>query len=289
MKNLFSRPFRIFICLIFFSVPFGIQSAFPQSESPIQAGESNRSIMSGNQNREYLLYIPAKYDGKTPLPLVFLFHGMSSTPKGTMEYTGLRNLSDKKGFVIAAPAGIRRDWNIGSMPGGVNDVEFVRDLIREISSKVAIDKKRIYATGFSQGARMCSRLACDLSNEIAAVGGVGGIIALLKCPAIRPVPTINFYGTEDRYYVDMADAYISFWVKQNGCQETPETKEISRDVMQMTYINCKNNAEVVSYRINGGGHTWPDSSYPERMQEPTTKDINATNLIWSFFDAHPLP
>ena len=185
MKNLFNRTFIIFICLIFFSVPFGIQSAFPQSEPLIQAGENNRSIMSGNQSREYLLYIPAKYDGKTHLPLVLLFHGLGSTPKGTMEYTGLSNLADNKGFVIAAPAGIRKDWNYLPTPGGVNDVEFVKDLIREVISKVAIDKKRIYATGFSQGVKMCCRLACDLSNEIAAVGGVAGIFALAKCTPIR--------------------------------------------------------------------------------------------------------
>ena len=87
----------------------------------------------------------------------------------------------------------------------------------------------------------------------------------------------------------MGEVFTSFWVKKNSCQETPETKERTKDVTQMTYVNCKNNAQVVIFRINGGGHTWPDSPLPERMQEPTTKEINATNLIWSFFEAHPLP
>ena len=90
----------------------------------------------------------------------------------------------------------------------------------------------------------------------------------------------------------MGEVFTSFWVKKNSCQETPETKERTKDVTQMTYVNCKNNAEVINYLIKGGGHTWPDSPKPERRREeegPTNKDVNATNLIWSFFEAHPLP
>ena len=177
----------------------------------------------------------------------------------------------------------------------MNDVEFVKDLLREISSMVAIDKKRIYAAGYSHGARMSSLLACDLSNDIAAIGGVAGVIFPATCAPSRPVPVINIYGTEDTYYLE-GDHSAQNWAEKNGCQKAPKTKTVSKLVEQMTYASCKTNAELVIYRIKGGGHIWPDSPIAERLENAgtwpkgkTNKDINATNLIWGFFEAHSMP
>jgi polyhydroxybutyrate depolymerase len=300
MKNIFRRTVNVFIWLIFISALLGIQSAFPQSEPPIQVGENSRSIMSGNQTRQYLLYIPAGYDGKTSLPLVLLFHGTGGSPKGVMELTDLSKVAEKKKFIIAAPKGIfplsgRDSWNFNLEAGGVNDVEFVKDLIREISAKVAIDKKRIYSTGFSDGARMSSRLACEIPNAIAAIGAVAGLQFPHGCAKIRPVPVIVFHGTADSA-INVAEALVPGWVEHNGCNKTPTTRKISEDVTQISYGGCQGNAEVIFYHINKGGHVWPDSPIADRLEKmgiwkagETNKDINATNLIWNFFETHPMP
>jgi hypothetical protein len=59
MKINLSKTSQIFMWLITFSGLLAVQIAFPQSDPPIQIGENARSMISGNQTRNYLLYVPA--------------------------------------------------------------------------------------------------------------------------------------------------------------------------------------------------------------------------------------
>jgi polyhydroxybutyrate depolymerase len=274
------------------------QSVVAQNEPQIQVGKNSRSIMSGNEIRHYLLYIPAKYDAKKSIPLVFLFHGANGAPESILAVTDMGKLADEKNFIVAAPKGIFHyyggiGWNAYLNPRGVNDFEFVKDLIREISSEVAVDQKRIYATGYSVGGRMSSRLPCELSNIIAAIGTVGTLSCSEKC-ASDFVPVIAFHGKADKVidYAGVEDM-VSCWAKKNGCNSTPVPRKISEDVTQISYSGCKGNGDVVFFSINEGGHTWPGSPREDIFEKmgmgKTNKDVNASNLIWSFFEAHPLP
>jgi polyhydroxybutyrate depolymerase len=292
-----SRTIIVIASFLFISAFVANQSVVAQNEPQIQVGKNNRSIMSDNETRHYLLYIPAKYDGKTSLPLVFLFHGAGGAPESIMAVTDMGKLADEKNFIVVAPKGIYRyyggiGWNSDLNPRGVNDLEFVKDLIREISSKVAVDQKRIYATGYSRGGRMSSRLPCELSNIIAAIGTVGGLGCPANCASINSVPVITFHGTADMVIpLSNAEDVVSCWVKKNGCNTTPMLRKISKDVTQISYSGCKDNGDVVFFSINEGGHTWPGSPsdiFEKMGMGKTNKDVNASNLIWSFFDAHPM-
>ena len=178
--------------------------------------------------------------------------------------------------------------------GGENDVEFVKELIKEVVSKVNVDKKRIYAAGYSAGAGMSYRLSCELSNVFAAIGVVASAPFHWDCEKNRSVSVIAFHGTHDAASpYSMGDKSIASWVKNNVCNNPPITTKISEDVIQISYGGCKDNAEAFFFRINEGGHTWPDSPIAEVYERAglgkVNKDINATNLIWSFFEAHPMP
>jgi len=80
-------------------------------------------------------------------------------------------------------------------------------------------------------------------------------------------------------------------VEKNGCNKSPNPRKISEDVTQIGYGGCKDNAEVVFFSIKDAGHTWPNSPLADSLEKSrlgkTNKDINASNLIWSFFEAHP--
>ena len=216
-----------------------------------------------------------------------------------MAVTDFGKVADKNNFAIVAPEGVflfmgRNSWNADLDPAGVNDVELVKDLIKEISSKVVIEKKRICATGFSAGARFSSRLACEIPNVIAAIGAVAGLQYPQNCAKARPVPIIAFHGVADRLRgISEVDPAVSKWVEHNGCNDSPIDKKISDNVILTSYGGCKGSAEVNYFRISDGGHTWPGSPMPDIFEKAgsgrTNKDINATNLIWSFFEAHPLP
>ena len=266
------------------------QSAVAQNKPQIQVGENIRTMVFDNQTREYLLYIPKQYDSKSPLSLILLFHGNDMVAKQIMEMTDFSKVADEKHFIIAAPnyqKGAQKGWS------GLNYdiVKFTKDFIREIGLIVPIDKKRIYATGYSRGGFICSRLACELSTDIAAIGIVGGLHFPMKSPP-RAVSVIAFHGTADQYDKS-AESVLPHWVENNECKGTPLTQKISDDVNQISYSSCKDNSEVIFFRVNEGGHTWPGGPRADSLEEKgmgkTNKDINATNLIWKFFEAHPLP
>ena len=289
MKNALGRTVRVFAFLIFILGTLLAQGVVAQNQPPIQVGENIRSIIFDTLTREYLLYIPKGYDSKTPLPLVLLFHGAGMNATQIMDMSGFAKVADEKRFIIAAP-----NYEKGAIKNYAltyDIVKFSKEFIREISTIVAIDKKRIYAAGYSRGGFVCGRLASELSTEIAAAGMVAGLYHPMKSPP-RAVSVIAFHGTEDKQ-VSHSDSVVPYWVENNECKGTPITRKISEDVTQTTYGSCKDNSEVVLFRINEGGHTWPGGPRADFSVElglgKTNKDINATNLIWSFFEAHPLP
>jgi hypothetical protein len=48
-------------------------------------------------------------------------------------------------------------------------------------------------------------------------------------------------------------------------------------VRRLEYTNCADDADVILYTVEGGGHTWPGGKHlPESMIGRTTRNINAT-------------
>ena len=62
-------------------------------------------------------------------------------------------------------------------------------------------------------------------------------------------------------------------------------------VVREAYGSCKAGADVVFYRVEGGGHTWPGGRQylPERVIGKTNRDISASEVIWRFFNEHAMP
>ena len=262
-----------------------------QAANQIKVGESWQVIKSGNMERRYLLYVPTIYDGSMPFPLVLNFHGSGGDPEGQLAYSDFANLADEKNFVVALPFGEyrlwgSRSWNTTNDSDEVNDVLFTLDIISDLSKKLNIDPDRIYATGMSGGARMTSRLACDLDDVLAAVAPVAGIQFPPECKTHGGMPIITFHSKNDEvnpfehgknsppYWTAGVEESLAGWVDMNGCEEAPQIFSISDAVARLSWENCRDNAEIVFYLIEDGGHTWPSE---------------ASKLIWEFFQEHSLP
>jgi len=273
-----------------------------------KVGASWQTIQSDQKERRYLLYIPASYNGNTPVPLVLNFHGTGGNPSWQLAYSDFKKLAEEEGFITVSPSGQylnlgRNSWNTVNDPDGVDDVQLVRDIIDDLKKRLAIDPKRIFATGMSGGARMTSRLACEFDDTLAAVAPVAGIQYPADCRAARAVPIITFHGEEDlvntyvhssrspAYWTTGVEASLSGWVQRNGCAQNPEIEQISEEVSKLAWENCRDDTEIVFYRIKDGGHTWPGSStiLTQPWAGKTNEDIVASRLIWQFFEAHPLP
>jgi polyhydroxybutyrate depolymerase len=263
------------------------------------------------QNRQYRLFVPTSYDKNKPMPLVLNFHGTSGTPAQQVEISDIETLAAQQGFIAVSPAAIYRrtpdgpnTWNVDKDPLGVDDVLFVKTLIAQLKQHYNIDNSRIYAMGFSGGARMSSRLACDLSAQIAAIGPVAGVRFAEDCQPSRAVPVITFHGKKDgvNHYVanENSPPYwrmgvepaLSGWVDNNHCAKPAQSTDLGEQVTRLTYSHCQDHGDVVFYQSASAGHTWPGSKMADKLASnglgASDKHIPATELIWAFFKAHPL-
>ncbi len=267
------------------------------ASEPLGPGEYVENITSSGQVRQYRLHVPAGYTSEHPLALIVNLHGFNSNAQQEEQVSQMSVKADAAGFIVVYPEGLGspESWKFGSLAEGQADVQFIRDLIQHLSSQLRIDPKRIYATGISNGAEMSYRLACDMSDTLAAVGLVaGGYPPFQDCQTTRPVPVVVFHGTDDRLLpydghpplLLPVREWAMNWAARNGCTPTPQVTFKQGDVTGETWSNCQQGADVVLYTIAGKGHSWPGSNMPAAI---TTRDINATDVMWQFFTAHPKP
>ena len=226
-------------------------------------------------------------------------------------FSGLNKKSDEAGFIVVYPSGTGIGpfctWNAGSFGGKrADDVAFIGKLLDDLASVVSVDEKRVYACGMSNGGMMCYRLAAELSERIAAIAPVAGTIAIDESTPKRPVPVIHFHGTKDnlvpfeaakgkKSFTKLKDVEESIltWVKLNGCEPEPKTDTLSKDgdetkVTRKIYGGGKDGAEVVLIVIEDGGHTWPGQQPPVGFIGKSAKNISANDLMWEFFQKHPM-
>jgi polyhydroxybutyrate depolymerase len=266
--------------------------------------ETNGTLVSSGETRQYLLYVPKTYDRSKPTPLIISLHPAATWPAAEMEISRWNELADEQGFVVVYPSGSDepRVWPMGQRSLGT-DVKFISDLIEKLEAAYNIDPNRIYADGMSNGGGMAFALSCKLSDRIAAIGAVAAAQGLRwnECGNPRPVPTIAFHGTADTFapyqggsspvspdpFPDIRD-WTARVARRNRCSGDPVEARITASVRRLAYMNCPNNADVVLYTVEGGGHTWPGGkSLPEWTVGHTTHDISATRVMWEFYLQHP--
>ena len=137
------------------------------------------------------------------MPLVLMFHGGAGSPQVFAEGTGMHRIAEQEGFIVAYPAGTPGRSGLTWSPGvnrqrDVDDVGFVHALVAELCRRYPIDPDRIYAAGLSIGGTLVYELACALSDELAAVAVVAGVMTSLDCDPKRSVPLIHIHGTSDQ-------------------------------------------------------------------------------------------
>jgi polyhydroxybutyrate depolymerase len=184
------------------------------------------------------------------------------------------------------------------------NVRFVSDLIDTLMGHYSIDPRRVYLNGFSNGGAGVFALSCRLSARLAAVGTVSAAQDLpwMSCADTTPVPLINFHGTADlvpytggrsvfspRPFPDV-EQWTARWAARNHCTLGPVVASVAPDVRRASYQSCARDADVLLFTIQGGGHAWPGGKpFPVWLVGRTTMSIDATELMWAFFQQHPKP
>ncbi|MFI5260113.1 MAG: alpha/beta hydrolase family esterase [Candidatus Limnocylindrales bacterium] len=278
-------------------------------------GTASYTFDHGGLSRTYNLHVPKGLNTSEPVPLLIELHGGGGSGNRIDGLTGFFAIGDREGVVVAAPSGTNGSWNDGreeteAASGGADDVGFIAQMIDRIESQVAVDSDRVYVTGMSNGAMMSGRLACQLSDRIAAIGQVAGTasVAIARdCRPPRPVPVLEIHGTADRLVPYMGgtvvprlgggrgqvvsvDAWAAFWAANNAAALRPAATTIGTDTTRRTWSGPTPQSDIVFYRVEGAGHTWPDGrQYLRRLIiGSTTRSFDASEVIWRFLAGHRL-
>ena len=308
------RPRAVITTLLMLSIAMARAVA-----EPLGPGDHTLALAVGGLQRSAIVHIPPQYDRTVAMPVVLAFHGGGANAENMVRFSGLNDKADEAGFIAVYPNGTGRlsrmlTFNGGNCCGqaaanGLDDVEFTRRLLDDVANACTIDPKRVFATGMSNGGIMAYRLASELSDRIAAIAPVGGPMGTKGCRPGRPVSVIHFHGTEDVFAPFQGgrgrglsgtsffsvDHSIAAWVEADGCNPTPvtirlpDTTDDGTTVTRTTYGQGKDGAEVVLIAIEGGGHTWPGREPRLASLGKSTRDISANDLMWDFFQRHPLP
>ncbi len=296
------------IGLVMVLIGLPVALALVEAVSFYARNRSNGTIVSSALEREYLLYVPRSYDRTRPTPLVITMHGAALWPAAQEEISQWNTAADEHGFIAVYPSGISgrgpRIWRAGGGPGQMRDVRFISELIDTLGARYNIDPTRIYANGLSNGGGMAFVLSCALSDRIAAVGVVAPALFLpwSACTDRRPVPMIAFHGTADRFTpynggrtwvapetFPSIPIWTANWARKNRCGPNPVDSVVAADVTRLEYTHCADDAAVVLYSIEGGGHTWPGGKpLPEWFAGRTSNGVDASSQMWAFFREHPL-
>ena len=248
----------------------------PEPSAGCRAGASprvrgaRRTLIVGGEERGYLIDAPAA-PGDRPLPLVLDFHGFRGSAQGQRWWTGMGRLALRDGFIAVHPEGhdgVRllgtagRGWDI--RPDEARDAGFVRRLLDRFEQERCVDRRRVFATGMSNGAFFASLLGCVAADRLAAVAPVAGGLDLRACAPVRPVPILFVYGRADRIVrAEMVHGARDWWARADGCGAAVERDGCTR------YTAC---AAAVIFCEGPQAHRWPRSATPR---------------IWRFFQAHP--
>jgi polyhydroxybutyrate depolymerase len=263
-------------------------------------GDTEITLRHGGRERRYLAHLPKRLPA-TPAPLLIAFHGGGSNVPGFRAYAGLDALADREGFIVVYPSGtgplrnLLLTFHAGNNCCGyaltqrVDDVGFAAAVIEDVARRANVDRRRVYATGHSNGGIMAYRLAADIHSvddpRALYGGGVG-----------PPFP-----GTDNRVTHASVQAGLDQWIARNGCREQPSAGETRRTpasgagaragagrdpeqtATRLEYGPCTSGMDVVHWKLTGVGHGWPGGpALRERLSGPGTTLVKAADEAWAF-------
>jgi polyhydroxybutyrate depolymerase len=279
------------------------------------------SLEAGGRTRTYRIYVPGHL--ANPAPLVFVLHGGGGSGSAQERITkgGFNRIADSEGIIVAYPDGVGRNWNDGrsdvsssAFKDNVDDVGFFKALLEQLAAKYPVDRKRVFATGMSNGGFMSYRLACDAADIFLAVAPVvAGLSVDLgpRCRPQHPVSVLILNGTEDplipwegghvgAFGISRGQTWSAMqtyekWIELDACKvrsDEPEVNAVADDhtsVVRHRATACKGGAEVRLDEIRGGGHNWPRGAkyLGVTFVGRISQELDGNAEIWSFFKTVP--
>lgn len=262
-------------------------SGCSSATSPGEYSTTTRTVSVGGLERSFVVSAPTTATSGARLPLLIMLHGAGGDAAGFASLTGMTSLAEQSHFVVVYANGTQAadipgelSWNSGACCGapsraGIDDVGFIDRMIAEVEATLQIDPARVYAAGFSNGAMLSHRLACELGDRLAGIADVGGSFLVSTCENARATAVVVIHGTADSVvpydggttspgvaarYGPWANPAVrettSVWARINNCQPDPEMM-ITGNIRASHYVDCAEGAPLELFTIVGGTHSWP--------------------------------
>ncbi len=296
--------------------PVPANAELPEPTADRSAGLELHSLTSNGSTRWYRVYQPPGLDPGTPAPVVLAFHGGGGNAREFAASSGLAATADQYGFLLVFPEGsgllggwplfTLQTWNAGNCCGWaqqhqVDDLRFVDDLITELGTRWNLDPDRVYATGHSNGAMLCYRLAAELPGRLAAIGPNAGALGVATAPS-QPIPVIAFHGKLDQNvpfgggvgsgvsgtdYASQRQSLAPFVAVNGAVLPDPLVPtEVRGQALRFEAPAPTTGADIHYWFLRDGGHSWPGHGATLPPNEPTNFDIDINEELWAFFSAH---
>ena len=247
-----------------------------------QAGDHPLSVKVDGKDRTFIMHVPSSYKGDKPVPMLVDYHPIGGSGSAHLSASPYKEKTDPEGVITLYPDGTpnpvgnmagSNGWNVGPCCSSDDDIKFSREMINYVETKVCIDKKRIYAAGYSMGGGMSNHVACFMSDVYAAVAPASMDLNTENsaiCSPERPISVIMFRGSQDfvcsynggdsgqRDNLNFlgAKGNFKFWGDKNGCNTTSSTR--NSDGCE-EYTGCKDGVRVVLCTDNLVGAMGPNN------------------------------
>jgi polyhydroxybutyrate depolymerase len=286
------------------------------------------AVEIAGQRRGYVVHVPSGPPASGRAVLVVL-HGRRLTIPELRRMTHFDAIADRHGFIVVYPEGHKLSWNDGrgyspAAIEGIDDVGYIRDLIDRVVARSGADKSRVAVAGISNGAVMCHRLGLELSDRIAAIAAVSGLMPgrLASLTPTHAVSALLIHGSEDaitpidggaprslfgRWAVwrlgggpGKSEPVLSLaataarWRDIDHCQPAtsrdvlPAAGKDRTSVERVISGGGSGGTEVATWIVRKGGHTWPGGPRLPMLGK-TSRRFDAGEVIWQFVSTHATP
>ncbi|RYE89723.1 MAG: hypothetical protein EOO75_11345, partial [Myxococcales bacterium] len=202
-------------------------------------------------------------------------------------YLQLTPVAAQKGILYAHPAGtlnaqLQPFWNATDaccdfFKSQVDDVAYLSGLIDEIKGRYAVDPKRVFLVGHSNGGFMAHRMACERADLVTGIVSLAGATFADPgaCQPGAPVSVVQVHGTSDETVLYGGGLFFgvsypgavttaSRWAALDGCTlgaTTAATLDLdaalpgSETAVRRAGPACAAQSAVELWTIQGGVHS----------------------------------
>lgn len=223
--------------------------------------------------RTFHVWGPSTYDGARGYPIVLTFHGWYANGRAFQKWFKMEEHVEGSAFTVY-PDSKGPTWDLT----GDQDLDFAEQLVDALASSYCIDRKRVFALGFSFGGKLVHHLGCKRPGLVRAIAvGDGSWQRESGCRA--PVPVLVTHRTRDH------DELIAWgkdaarrWAKHNGCSTASDSIDAAHGCV--AYRGCTSPGSVTFCE-----DTHFDSSWPKDWNHTVREEYRS--LTWRWFMGVP--